>query len=76
MQEPEAEDQIELLVELVEVECVEAQVLDVRVEQLGDRPEALAALELDAPPRADPVAVLLVVDGDHASAPRASARKA
>jgi hypothetical protein len=37
----------------------------VRTEQLGDRREALAALQLDAPARSYPRDVLLAVDGDH-----------
>ena len=64
MQDPEAEDEVERLLELVEIEGVETAVLDLRAEQLPDRREALASLKLDTPARLDPRSVLLVVDRD------------
>src|SRR3954453_23338209 len=67
VQDPEAEDQVEQLVEPVEVEGVEAPVFDLGPEQGGDRAKTLAALELDAPPGPHPLAVLLVVDRDDAA---------
>ena len=64
VQDPEAEDEIERLPELVQIECVEVAVVDLGVEQLPDRGKPLASLELDAPARPDPLPVLLVVDRD------------
>ena len=46
-----------------QLERVAAHVLDARVQQLRDRAEARAGLELDPPARPDPVDVLLAVDG-------------
>ena len=64
MQDPEAEDEIERLRQLIQIECVERVVVDLRVEQLPDCGEPLAPFELDAPAGADPLPVLLVVDRD------------
>src|SRR6476659_6023726 len=69
MQEPEAEDHVEELVELIEVEGVQASIRHLRPKQLPDRPKSLAALQLDAPPGRDPFAVLLVVDRQHPRGP-------
>ena len=70
MQDPEAEDEVERFLELVEIEGVETTVLDCRVEQLPDRCEPLAPLKLDTPARPDPRPVLLVVHRD--DSPRAT----
>ena len=67
VQDAEAEDQVEALVELVEVEGVQATIGDPRAEQRRDRPETLATDELGPPAGAHPVAVLLGVDRDDAS---------
>ncbi len=66
MQDPEAEDEIERLVELSELERVEAAIVDPRADQSMNRLKSLAAFELDAPARGDPLDVLLVVDGNDA----------
>src|SRR5579875_3968105 len=65
VQDPEAVDEIEALVELIKRERVHPAVLDARVQQTLDRADPLAALELDAPARGNPVTVLLVVDREH-----------
>src|SRR4249920_4065389 len=69
MQDPAAEDEVEALGESVEFQGVELAVPDFRVEQGVDRPETLPSLELDVPAGADPLDVLLVVDGDHLLCP-------
>src|SRR6185503_4653694 len=66
VQDSEADDEVELLLEPIEAEGVETAVLNVRVEQLRNRGEALTTLELNTPSRFDPHPVLLVVDGDDA----------
>src|SRR5882757_1753333 len=65
VQDPKAEDEVECLVELVQVECVEAPVVDFRAEQLPNCGKPLPTLQLDTPTGADPLLVLLVVDRNH-----------
>ena len=67
VQDPKAEHEIEGLVEVVEVVCIETVVLHLGVEQAADGGESLASLELHAEARADPLHVLLVVDRHHPS---------
>src|SRR5206468_5905242 len=64
VQDPAAEDEVEALCQAVELEGVEPPVGNPRAEQVMDRLKALPSLELDVPACADPVDVLLVVDGD------------
>src|SRR5262245_40882650 len=66
VQDPEAVDEVEPLVELVHVERVQHPVLDIGVEEVLDRAEPLAALELNVPAALHPLDVLLVVDREHA----------
>ena len=47
------------------LERLHTAVFDARAEQLGDRAETLAALQLTAPARSHPLDVLLAVDGEH-----------
>jgi hypothetical protein len=49
----------------VQLERVQTPVLDARAQQTLDRLKALAASQLDAPTRANPQPVLLVVDRHH-----------
>jgi hypothetical protein len=65
VQDPEAEHNVEPLRGIVQRKGVAPAVLHARAEQVGDRREALASLQLDRPARAHPRHVLLVVDGDH-----------
>ena len=70
MQDAEAEDEVEALLDVRHVECVHAPILDPGFEQRTDGVERLSAsLKLDAPAVLDPVFVLLIVDGQHARRP-------
>ncbi|MGZ6669724.1 MAG: hypothetical protein ACXVH3_34175, partial [Solirubrobacteraceae bacterium] len=76
VQDAEAVDEVEALLERGERERVHPPVLNGRAEQAMDGPEALTALQPNAPPRRDPQPILLVVHATTRSAPRRSARKA
>jgi hypothetical protein len=76
VQNSEAVDEIKPLLETIERERVHPSIFKGGADQAMDCAEAHSALQLDAPPRSDPQAVLLVVDRHHGSAHRCSARKA
>ena len=61
MQDAEAVDEVEALLEPGERERVHPAVLDGRAQQAMDGSEALPALQLDAPPRRDQQPILLVI---------------
>ena len=65
MQNSEAVDEIKPLLETIERERVHPSILNGRAQQAMDCAEAFSAPQLDAPPRSDPEAVLLVVDRHH-----------
>jgi hypothetical protein len=69
MQDVETEDDVERLAQTVNVERVQAMVVDPGTQKLGDRPELGAGHEVDAEPPADPGNVLLLVHGHHAGGP-------
>lgn len=69
MQDPEAQDDVEALVDLAQREGVEPAVLGPGAGQLSDRAKARAADQLASPPGPNPVDVLLVVDGQHPTRP-------
>jgi hypothetical protein len=76
VQNPDAVDEIKPLLETIERDRVHPSIFNGGADQAMDCAEAFSVLQLDAPPRSDPEAVLLVVDRHHGSAPRGSARKA
>jgi len=61
VQDAEAVDEVKALVETVERERVHPSILNGRAEQAMDGPEALCALQFNAPPGGDPQPILLVV---------------
>ena len=76
MQDPEAKDEVEALIQVVQFERVGTPVLDARVDQGRDRAESLTPAQRNIPARLDPLDVLLVVDCQNPLSSPASATKA